>query len=178
MTKITYSSLKLKTPSSENRTFTIEGKEIEVKDYVSISDKSDMIDIALQKSIEGKLYNPLKVDMYLHLYMVYFYTNITFTDKQKEDEEKLYDSLYTNGIINKVVELIPETEYNMILKYTDKMMETALTYNTTASAIIDTIVNDLPRNAQAAADMLNGVSTNNFQNIIDFAKTLNGNREI
>ena len=63
--------------------------------------------VTLQKSLEEGVYNPVKKDMYFHLYLVYMYTDITFTEKQREDESKLYDVLESNGLIPAVLKNIP-----------------------------------------------------------------------
>ena len=61
--------------------------------------------------------------MYFHLYLVYLYTNINFTDKQKEDESKLFDVLLTNGIIEGVITTMPEAEYNMLVNLLNQLGE-------------------------------------------------------
>ena len=43
---------------------------------------------------------------------MYAYTNINFTDKQKEDPTKLYDILVSSGLVSKVINIIPVAEYN------------------------------------------------------------------
>ena len=80
MAKVTFASLKLKV-NNDIKTFNWEDKEIEVGQYLPISDKSDLIAITLQKSKINEFYNPILVDMYFHLHIVYMYTNLTFTDK-------------------------------------------------------------------------------------------------
>ena len=37
--------------------------------------------------------NPVKLNVFLRLEIIFNYTNISFTDKQKEDLVKLYDIL-------------------------------------------------------------------------------------
>lgn len=177
MAKITYSSLKLKM-KDEIKEIDFNGNKIEVKQYLPISDKIDLVDITLQKSQEERLYNPLKVNMYFHLNLIYLYTNITFTDKQREDEEKLYDVLDSNGIINKIVAAIPENEYTDLLNKTTEKIENELKYNTTTAALVSKFINDLPRNAQAAAEIVDNFDKEKFQNVIDFARAANGGRDI
>ena len=93
MAKVTYASLKLKVDNS-SFTFDFNGNQIEVLKYLPIDSKYDLVEVTLQKSKESNgYYNPLKVDMYFHLHLVYMYTNISFTDKQREDEAKLYDTI-------------------------------------------------------------------------------------
>ena len=90
MAKVSYASLKLKT-NTEVTTVDFNDTKIEILKYLPVSDKYDLIMATLSKAAEDVLYNPLKVDMYFHLHLVYMYTNISFTDKQREDELKLYD---------------------------------------------------------------------------------------
>lgn len=181
MTKVTYASLKLKV-NSETKKFTWgdeeNKKEIEVSQYLPISDKIDLIDITLQKARENELYNITKLDMYFHLHLVYMYTNIYFTDKQKEDEEKIYDSLLSSGLMDEIIKNMNEEEYNDLW---DKINETAnnqLKYNTTAAALVKSLINDLPTQAQAAMDIVNQFDPDKFQAVKDFAIAANGGREI
>lgn len=177
MAKITYSSLKLKT-QEEIKTFKVEDKEVEVKQYLSINDKIDLIDITLQKSRENRIYNPIKIDMFFHLHLVYLYTNITFTDKQREDEYKLYDTLHSNGIINNVLENIPEIEYETLFELMQERIEIEMEYNTTAAAMIENVLEQLPRSANAAAEIMNSIDLSSMDSVISFAKTLNADRDI
>ena len=97
--KVSYAKLNLKV-NKDIKTFKINEQEVEVLQYLPFEDKYDLVMITLQKAEEDGIYNELKLDMYFHLYLVYMYTNISFTEKQKEDELKLYDTLKSNGIID------------------------------------------------------------------------------
>lgn len=177
MAKVSYAGLKLKV-NDEVKTFTWEDKEIEVLQYLPISDKYDLIMVALQKAKEGEIYNPIKLDMYFHLNLVYLYTNLYFTDKQKEDEEKIFDTLVSTGLLNKIMENMAEDEFQDLW---DKMMEymnSELKYTTTAAALLKTIIRDLPTQAQAVADIMNQFDPEKFQAVRDFANAANGNRDI
>ena len=52
------------------------------------------------------------------------------------------------------------------------------TYNLSLASMIKTLVNDLPKNAQAAMDMVNSFDKEKYQEVIDFAKAANGGRAI
>lgn len=177
MGKVTYSSLKLKT-KEEIEEINFGDSKIEVQQYLPIQDKIDLIDITLQKAKEDRLYNPIKVDMFFHLHLIYLYTNITFTDKQREDEYKLYDNLQSNGIINQVIAAIPENEYNELLNMTNEKIKNELTYSTTAAALVAKLIDDLPANAEAAQNILNNFDPNKYQEVLNFAKAANGGRDI
>lgn len=177
MSKITYSSLKLKL-NSEIKEIDFNGNKIEVKQFLPIQDQIDLIDITLQKSKEENLYNPLKVNMYFHLNLIYLYTNLSFTDKQREDEEKIYDILDSNGLIDEVVKAIPERQYVDLLNKTAEKIENELKYNTTAASIFAKFIDDLPKNAEAAKQIMDNFDKEKYQEVINFAKAANGNRDI
>ena len=74
MAKVSYANLKLKV-DQRTETFDFGGQSIEVKQYLPIEDKYDLIMIALQKAEEDGVYNPVKVQLYFELYMVYMYNS-------------------------------------------------------------------------------------------------------
>ena len=111
MGKVSYANMKLKVKNNV-KTFKFQDNDIEVIQYLSSEDKYSLINITLQKSLEDGFYNPLKLDVYFHLHLVYMYTDISFTEKQKEDEFKIFDTLKNNGFIDLMLENIPEDEYN------------------------------------------------------------------
>lgn len=170
MAKVSYSNLKLKVNSSIKK---IENTEIEVLQYLPIEDKYDLINIALQKSrTEGK-YNPLLLDTFFHLFIVYMYTNISFTDKQKENEYKIYDTLKSNGLLDTILTYIPDEEYNELYSFLIEDLEKREKYDLSISGLISTIVNDLPAQAEAAMKIVENFDKEKFSNVIDFAKAAN-----
>ena len=178
MAKISYANLKLKV-NNTIKTFNIGTETIEVLQYLPIEDKDDLIAATLQKSKEvNGLYNPLKIDMYLHLHIVYMYTNLNFTDKQKEDEYKLYDVLYSNQIITNTLAVIPEEEYNILFDAIQEYIKMDLEFNTTFAAVVKSIINDLPAQAEAMQNIVNTFDPEKYQAVIDFAKAANGGRAI
>lgn len=169
MAKVTYASLKLKTNEAVE-TIEFQDSKIEVLQYLPIELKNELVQIALQNADEGDLYNPLILDMYLHLYMVYLYTNITFTEKQKEDEVKLYNTLQSNGLIDMVLEKIPEDEYNLILTYSERIIKDRTKYKTSTAGIIKTVIDSLPAQMERAANIANTLDLSQFEKILAVAK--------
>ena len=177
MAKVSYANLKLKTDTSFN-TFDFQGQTIEVLNYLPIEDKYDLVMVALQNSEENGIYNPVKLDMYFHLYIMYMYTNLSFTEKQKFNEQKLYDALKSNGLIDLVLDHMNETEYADLYTYIMKYQEDVLDYRNTAGAVLQSVIQDLPKNAQMAADIVNNFDKSKYQAVVDFATAANGGRNI
>ena len=177
MGKVSYANMKLKV-KNEVKTFKFQNNDIEVIQYLSSEDKYSLINITLQKSLEDGFYNPLKLDVYFHLHLVYMYTDISFTEKQKEDEFKIFDTLKNNGFIDLMLENIPEDEYNYLLKIMEETIEKNEKYKNTVAGIMSKLIDDLPTNAQAAMDIVNNFDEDKFQAVKDFARAANGGREI
>ena len=177
MAKITYASLKLKTDNSVD-TFDFNGNTIEVLKYLPIKDKYDLITMTLERAEEEGVYNPVMMEAYFHLYLVYMYTNLNFTEKQKENEDKIYDALTSNGLMDLIISNIPEDEYNYLYTMIERTMKEDLQYNTTAASVIKSIIVDLPKSAEAANSSVDNFEPEKFQAVLDFAKAANGGREI
>ena len=175
--KVTFASLKLKMDESV-KIIKVMDHEVEVKQAIPVSDKNDLVQIALQKSEENGIYNEIMFDMYFHLNLVYLYTNIVFTDKQREDEAKLYDILQSNHVIEQVISAMAENEYTDLLQYANDMQAAMLRYRNTAGAVLQSIIQDLPKNAAAAKEIVDSFDKTKFQSVIDFATAANGGRNI
>jgi hypothetical protein len=177
MAKVSYANMKLKMNENTKEVQLGETK-IEVKQYLPVEEKYSFLNIVLQNSLENDIYHPVKVDMYFHLYLVYLYTNINFTDKQKEDESKLFDILLTNGIIGSVIATMPKDEYDVLVSLLNQTIEKNEKYKTTFAGIVGRFINDLPAQADAAMKIVENFDPNKFQEVIAFAQAANGGRPI
>lgn len=177
MAKVTYSSLKLKT-NTEVKTIDFNGSNIEVLQYLPVEDKYSLVNITLQKAKEGSIYNPVKKDLYFYLNLVYLYTNINFTEKQREDEFKLYDTLVSTGLLNMILEEIPESEFEVLYSYMEDLESDILNYKNSVSGIVSEIINTLPGRAEEMQKIIDNFDKEKFQNVIDFAREINGGRDI
>lgn len=173
-----YSDLNLKIKKDTAIAKMADGKEVEVLQYLPMEDKIDLIQIALQKSKENGIYNELKLEMYFNLYIVYMYTNLEFTDEEKADEFKLYDELQSNDIIVRVIGAMDEDEYDNLVTYLKDMRKDYDTYNTSAAALLQAFIQDMPKNAAAAANIVDNFDEDKYKRVVDFAKSANGNRPI
>ena len=142
MAKIPFTKLQLK-KINDSKEFTYNEQIITVKQYLPIADKLALIGRVINMaSDEYNFANPIKLDMYLSLEIVFIYTNLSFTEKQKENIGKLYDLLEENGIIKKVIELIPEEEYTTLWEGVVEVAENIYAYQTSVLGILDTVGRD------------------------------------
>ena len=175
--KISYANMKLKTDTSV-KTFDFGGQKVEVLQYLPAQDKYDLLMITLQKSLEDNIYNEFKLNLYFELHLVYMYTNISFTEKQREDEFKLYDTLKSNGFYEKFFQVINEDEYNELFEQLNAIKNASFKNKRSVAAIISGLIDDLPANAEAAAKIVESFDPEQYKAVVDFARYANGGRDI
>lgn len=142
MAKVTFNSLGLKL-NQEVKIITIKEKEIEVKQYLPIQKKLELIANVINNSQDDNNFkNVAKVDMYMDLEFVNQYTNITFTEKQKEEFWKIYDILKNSGVIKQIKEAIPEDERYEVEHYVYDATERIYEYRNSAYGILDFLKSD------------------------------------
>ena len=142
MAKVPFTKLGLK-KIEDTKTISICDQKVEVKQYLPISDKINIITNVIEKSADDNNFaNPVKVEVFANLEIMYAYTNISFTDKQKENPTKLYDLLEENGIIAEVIAAIPENEYALLLGWIDETIEAFYTYRNSVMGIMEQISED------------------------------------
>lgn len=152
--------------------------EVKVLQYLPISDKIDIVQIALQKSEQSGVYNELLLDMYFHLHLVMCYTDLEFSEEDLSDLMALYDRLESNGWINEIIQAMDQDEYKNLLDYLDVMKRTNLEYKNTAAAVISRIIEDLPGKMAEVKEILESFDPEKYQEAANFATALNGGRPI
>ena len=116
---------------------------IEVKQYLPINEKLELISSVINSAAdENNFSNPVKENVILTLEILYHYTNINFTDKQKEDPIKLYDLVVSSGLVNKVTNLIPEEELDEVINGVAQSVKAIYTYRNSALGILESISQD------------------------------------
>ena len=142
MSRVPFTKLGLK-KIEDTKTISICDQEVEVKQYLPIGDKINIITNVIENSADDNNFaNPVKVEVFANLEIMYAYTNISFTDKQKENPTKLYDLLEENGVIAEVIAAIPENEYALLLGWIDETIEAFYTYRNSVMGIMEQISED------------------------------------
>ena len=142
MAKVSFTKLGLK-KNEEVGILHINEQDVEVKQYLPINEKLELISSVINSAAdENNFSNPVKENVFLTLEILYHYTNINFTDKQKEDPVKLYDLVVSSGLVNKVTDLIPEEELDEIINGVAQSVKAIYTYRNSALGILESISQD------------------------------------
>lgn len=142
MAKVSLTKLGLKV-NQDVKSIEFNEQIIEVKQYLSINEKLELISSVINSAAdENNFSNPVKENVFLTLEILYHYTNINFTDKQKEDPVKLYDLVVSSGLVNKVTDLIPEEELDEVINGVAQSVKAIYTYRNSVLGILESISQD------------------------------------
>lgn len=144
MAKVSFSKLGL-SKNTEIKNFEYNGQNIEVKQYLPINDKATLVAQILScvlNNDENRFANPLQIEVFTLLGVIEKYTNITFTDKQKEDPAKLYDLIVSSNLWKSVMDNINIEDYTALLHYCDEAIDSYYKYHNSVFGILDSINKD------------------------------------
>ena len=140
MAKIAFTKLGL-AKNQEVRAIELNGQTIEVIQYLPYNDKLELMSRIINLAAdEKKFYNPAKIDFYTKLEVLFAYTNISFTPKQKEDLSKLYDLFDGVKFFDRLYDLIPEIK--TITNIIQQTIESIYSYNNSIAGILESVTQD------------------------------------
>lgn len=161
MAKVSLTKLGLKV-NQEIKTIEFNEQIIEVKQYLPINDKLELISNVINSAHdENNFSNPVKVSVFTTLEIMYAYTNINFTEKQKEDPTKLYDLLISSGLVCEVIDAIPEAEYHEIISGIEDSINAIYTYRNSVMGILENVSADYSNMNLDANDIYNKLTDSN-----------------
>lgn len=142
MAKVSFNKLGLKI-NQDVKSIEFNGQVIEVKQYLPINTKLELISNVINLSADDNNFaNPVKIHVFTTLEIIEQYTNINFTDKQKEDPTKLFDLLESSGLSELILGAIPEVEYSMVVNGVIDSTEAIYNYRNSVLGILESVSTD------------------------------------
>lgn len=142
MAKPTYAKLKL-TSSISPKELEWNDQKIEIKQYIPIQDKLELVTEILNLTADdNRFYNVGKLRVFKILKILEYYTNLSITDKQKDDPTKMYDELMVSKFYNEVESLIPDNELEELNKILSDTIKQVYKYQNSAYGIMESISGD------------------------------------
>ena len=142
MAKLSFNKLGL-TKNQDIVNIAFNDQVIEVKQYLPVNDKIHLISIVINQSADDNNFaNPIKVNVFTVLEIIDFYTNISFTEKQREDPTKLYDLIVSNDLARTIARAIPQVELDDLMRGIKDSVEAVYNYKNSALGIMETISTD------------------------------------
>ena len=142
MAKLAFTKLGL-SKNQEVKIVEFNGQDIEVKQYLPVNDKLEIIGSIINRSADDNNFaNPLKVEVFTALEIIGSYTNISFTEKQKEDPSKLFDLVVSSGLYEMIIHNIPHAEVEALQCYTNSTIAAVYEYRNSVMGILENISTD------------------------------------
>ena len=142
MAKVAFSKLGLKL-NNEIKTIEFNEQTIEVKQYLPVNDKLELISNVINWSADDNNFaNPVKIAIFTTLEILYSYTNLNFTEKQKEDPAKLFDLVISSGLVKEVVNAMDRAEYDGLISAIQRSANAVYEYKNSVFGILDAITTD------------------------------------
>ena len=137
MAKLSFTKLNAKLNTATD-TINFNNSVIEIKQYLPISKKMEIVNKIVNECVENNsnYYNSGIVEAKQIMAIIENYTNLTFTEKQKEDLDKLYDIVVSSGLAQQVILSIPDSELNAIEELLKKSLENIYAYNNSIVGIL------------------------------------------
>ena len=147
MAKVPFSKLDVKINGSDciNTYYNSKGEEVqyEVKQYLPLREKIDLVQKVINQSVDDNgFYNPMRVKFNMVLEVVYAYTNLSFTEKMKEDPFKLYDILVSTGIFTDIVNVIREKDWEEIQDNVWTTIKNIYNYRNSMMGVLEAVSTD------------------------------------
>lgn len=167
MAKVAFSKLKCKINNAEVPV-KIGEETVLVKQYLPIQDKLALIGRVISVAYEEDytFSNPIKRKMLQDFEVFVTYTNLSFTDKQLEDFIKIYDTIASTGILDQVLQAIPEKEYFIIDNGVNDIVEAIYAYQHSFLGILDTLKTDYNETELDVNKLTNQLKQPEFANLI------------
>lgn len=160
MAKVSFTKLGCKR-NTDVEIVNFNGVDIEIKKAIPIAEKATIVANVLYAAFGDQRYpNPIRKNMFLTLEKMYAYTNINFTDKQKEEPSKLYDMIMDSGLYAAVARAVEFGEFEIIDDYVDVAIEDFMTYNNSAYGIIESIGQDFSKTEMDASEIQKKLTEN------------------
>ena len=119
---------------------------INIKEYLPIDEKAKVIENIVNLSLDDNDFaNPLRIQINLILEFIFAYTNINFTEKQKENRSELYDLIISSGLWNEILNkllLCECKEFDYIQDTANEVIDEVYKYKNSALGIMQAITED------------------------------------
>ena len=89
-----------------------------------------------------------------------------------------YNVLKSNGLIDFVVSNINEDEYADLYNFLVETEDKIIAYKRNIVSLISNLITDMPQQAEAMKEILDTFDKNKYQEVIDFARSANGGRNV
>lgn len=153
-------------------------QEIEVKGYISIEEKRQLIQWVIAQNRRNSytnFLNSLDIDKKFDIAIVNFYTNFKFDIVNKDYYNEVYEILNTNHFFDLIVSSIPEKEYEYLKCMLQEEIKKDFDFQCTMAGNINRLLdkfNSSLQNSDTIIEKLNNFDINKYTMVSNLATHL------
>ena len=142
MKEIAFNQLNIQ-PCIETKCIHCGDTAIEVQSYLPIDDKAKLLQFVVNGALDEVTgtFSPLRVEVYFTIAVCRWYAGISFTEEDMVNVAQVYDALDTSGLIENIMDAIPEEEMFFIKGLVEETVTDIARYNASAAGIIQNMSN-------------------------------------
>lgn len=113
------------------------GQKIQIKSYLGVEEKASIISLAVRGALYEGIVSEVLMDAYFHIFIIENYTDIVFEDSNVEDILINYDKIISNGLLDQILNSIPEEEYNYLIDSLNTFKQQVIEYSRSYAATME-----------------------------------------
>lgn len=171
---VSFNDLNLEPKVNTTEIEIIGGTKIEVRDYLPIVEKADLINYIVDAAIDERTgcFSPIRLELYTTLAICKWYSNLEFEDLSPAHEN--YDILETNGIVGQILSAIPQEEIDLLDQLIDNTIADIARYNSSAAGIIQSMSGDAGDLSSQVDSILQKIKDKEGLELLDEIKNVTG----
>jgi hypothetical protein len=155
-----------KSINKENKIINFNGSEIQIINYLPVHDKYELIMATIKKSYENEIYNPIKLDMYFNLHLIYMYTNIVIDTEDKVNQDEIYDIFKSSGLLAIIKENMDQDEWQDLKNKMIQTLDIIKEHNASVTGFLSNLLNEVMNKVGDGLETLKNVDPEILSNIL------------
>ena len=149
-------------PNENVSTFIYKGKTINVKQYLPIEEKAELVSYVLNHAIDLRTntFSPLRVSVYLTLGIINWYSNINFEPEQLEEKApEVFDLIDGSKFLELFLDNMENTEFEYMNKTVAKVLKDYETYANSMAGMVAAMNSDASSMNKELDDILSKIKS-------------------
>lgn len=169
-----FKDLNLETKVGTTKITLNDATDLEVRAYLPVNEKIALIEYVVNHALDESTgrFSPIREGIFFDLALVHFYAGINFEDDVIAAEA--YDALDTNGVFDKIIAAIPESEYESIVDLVSETTKDIADYNSSFAGVMQIASSDADGLNNQITEILGQIRNKEGLELLDEIKNVAG----
>ena len=142
-------------------------EKTKVKQYLTARAKSDLLKAVQEFCFNEQILDQPKIDAVFNSLMVLNYTDIEYNFEDEHDLLLFYDYLEVNDYVVKVIESIPEIEYNALIGYYRNTINDFDKFKVSTLAVLAQVIEVVPELMEKISEISKEIDLEAIKTVVD-----------